>query len=88
MADVKFIKGLPESGRYKYDWDDITTKLRARPGTWAMVEGKGTKGTPGSAQAAARAIRKGEIKGTKAGEFEATTRETTVYARYVGTDES
>lgn len=81
-----FVKSLPESGRQKYDWEKITADLRAHPGKWAVVEGNNTKGTPNSAQAIAQSLRKGRIKGmsAKPGEFEATTRESTVYARYVG----
>jgi hypothetical protein len=84
---VKFVKDVPTTGRAKYDWEKISAELKTKPGKWAVVEGKGVKGTPGAAHEAARRIRKGEITAMKEG-FDATSRGNTVYAMYIGEDGS
>jgi len=84
---VTFIDGVPGSTRsIKYDWATILRDFRENPGTWAVVGGENTANNPGAAQAVARNMRLGRVSDIKPGEFEATTRGTVVYARYVGNE--
>lgn len=83
---TKFMDEVPIRKGYKYDWPKITAELRKHPGKWAVVEGEGTVGTKGSADGAARSLRRGK-RGGNPGDFEAVTRGHTVYARYRGSDD-
>ena len=84
MSTLRFVDDPPMPVRGKYDWKMITTELKANPTQWGVITGDGTKGTVQAAQAAARNIRNGAVAGIKVGDFEATSRGTVVYARYVG----
>jgi hypothetical protein len=81
---MEFVNSLPADGRNKYDWPVIFEELRQNPGVWGVVTGTNVIENPDAAQAAARNIRRGNVGGAILGEFEATTRGNTVYARYVG----
>lgn len=83
---VKFVDSVPRNNRRKYDWNDISESLRANPGKWGIVEAEGVVTTATAAQATSRNIRNGRIKGLEKGQFDAMTRGSTVYARYVGED--
>lgn len=69
----------PKAGRTT-DWDAIANELRDHPGTWALVSTR-----PKSAGQVASALRNGHYAGFVKGEFEAKSRGTEVYARYIGT---
>jgi len=82
---VTFNDDDPFKPRYKYDWDNITGELKQNPGRWGVVEAVvPVAETPGAAQATAKKFRTGVIAGVEAGEYEVTTRGSTIYARYVG----
>jgi hypothetical protein len=81
---IKFVDEVPGDNHRRYDWKNITAQLKAKPGDWAIIEAEGAKGTNSAAQATSRNIRNGRIKGIKAGEFDAVTRGSVVYARYIG----
>lgn len=81
---VTFIDTGPIKPRAKYDWWAIENSLRSNPGKWATIGAEGAVRTPGAAAEAARTLRTGRVTGSKAGEFEAAARGTTVYGRYVG----
>lgn len=84
---VNFDTDPPLPRRQKYDWDAIVSDLKAHPGQWGLVEPfVQVAGTEGAAQGAAKALRMGGMGGGKAGEFETTTRGSTIYARYIGED--
>jgi hypothetical protein len=83
---MEFVNSLPTDGRNKYDWPAIFAELRANPGVWGVVTGENVTENPAAAQAAARNIRRGNVGDARRGEFEATTRGTTVYARYNGAE--
>lgn len=85
---VTFVPKLPRPNVRSYDWVGIQEALRANPEQWALIEGHNIKGTNASAQATTRNINWGRIAGMAKGEFEATTRGTKVYARYVGKNPS
>jgi hypothetical protein len=85
---VKFVDDLPRGKQRRYDWGEITKVLRDNPGKWAIIEPFDDKEvTPTSAQATSRNLRSGRFKGIAAGEYDAKTRGTVVYARYLGKGE-
>lgn len=81
---MEFIDSLPTDGRNKYDWPVIFAELRANPGVWGIVTGTNVTENTSAAQAVARNIRRGNAGDARRGEFDATTRGTTIYARYLG----
>lgn len=79
--------GPPRDPTHKYDWSNITRRLRNRPKDWGIVRPEtGGDTTYGAARQVAFRIKTGRIPGAVKGEFEAAVRDTTIYARYVGND--
>lgn len=83
---IEFVNSVPRDNHRRYNWDDITAQLKAKPGEWAIIEAEGAKGTNSAAQATSRNIRNGRIKGIEPGEFDAVTRGSVVYACYKGSN--
>lgn len=81
---MEFSENIPADGRNKYDWPTILAELRANPGMWGVITGQKVLENRSAAQATARALRRGMVADAHKDIFEATTRGTTVYARYMG----
>lgn len=81
---IEFVDSVPRDNHRRYNWDNITAQLKAKPGDWAIIEAEGAKGTNSAAQATSRNIRNGRIKGIAPGEYDSVTRGSVVYARYIG----
>lgn len=83
---MEFVDQPPHPERIqRYEWPEIVSELRANPGKWARLETK--NGLPvgkGTATSVANQIRHGKNSHTPLGEFEAVSRSTDVYMRYVG----
>ena len=84
---IRLVDDIPKDSRRRYNWEHNIAKLKAANGGWGIVvPDDGVPNTNTAAQAVSRNIRNGRIKGIKPGEFDALTRGTTIYARYVGGD--
>lgn len=78
---VEWVDEVPDRRRVG-KWHRICDELRSKPGHWAKVY-------TASNTAFATMLKKGELGGSKPGEFEATCRRSPdgkydIYARYVG----
>ena len=84
MTEFVFVDGLPpeptrgRNGKYT----EFADALRGRPGEWAIWPVKLKNDL--TARTVTASVRRGTLKNFPAGQFEATQRGTTVYARYVG----
>lgn len=74
---------LPPHPRDKYDWPAIVADLKANPGEWGILNEE-RHISPSAAQQVSHKLKEGMIPGTVRGEFEATTRGSVAYGRYVG----
>ena len=77
-------EGPGRNPKWKFDWPNIVSTLKSRPGKWAEVTGENTSLNHAAVMATAERLKRGSIAEAPRGEFDATVRGTTVYARYVG----
>lgn len=66
----------------RYDWSPVARVLRARPGEWAKIAARASQP---SASGVANSVRQGRYLAFQpSGAFEAVSRGTDVWARFVG----